>query len=351
MNISFLPEKIKRLFLLKRSKYELSTHGLKYGLIAICFSQDRLFEFSRKDHKYIPKKSLSSLGIYFNIFIVSREKPYDEIILRKNQIILIAKGKFVTRQLLNGVTSIGFFAELKQREKLYLRGCTIPPKLYFSDLIKRYLIEEFIEGSPVTSNNSNGQIGNLDIIIDAYNDIARFGTRYEIPLTDLYDGYSKKLERIKVKLKNEKAINFIDSYIDELGGLIFTNHKCNIEITDVMHGDFNLSKNVLHSESGNIRVIDWEHSSSGPSFFDVFYAIVHLNVDRSKKIELIKGTLHLINSQKLSQFSIVMHIHMCFMLLIIMKINVSFYKDSFNTNSLEHRIKVLAGLRKLLRTL
>ena len=100
------------------------------------------------------------------------------------------------------------------------------------------MIEEYITEEPITINNANKQINNLEIILNAYNDIAKFGKRQEIPLSDLYGRYCKKLERIKVKLKNEKAINFIDSYIDELSGLIFTNHKCNIEITDVTGEQF-----------------------------------------------------------------------------------------------------------------
>ncbi len=351
MNISFSVEKIKRLFILNRSKHELLTHGLKYRLIVIYFSQDLLFEFSRKDHKYIPKKSLSSFGLYFNVFIVSRDKPYDEIILRKNQIILFAKGKFVIRQLLNGVSSIGLRSELKQRKKLHSRGCDIPPKLYFSDLMKRYLIEEYIVGSPVTAYYSNEQIGNLDIITNAYNDIARFGKRQEILLSDLYGRYCKKLERIKVKLENEKATNFIDLYIDELGDLILRNHECYIEIIDVMHGDFNLSKNILLSEDGNIRVIDWEHSASGPSSFDVFYAIVHLKVNRLKKIELIKGTMYLKNTLDMSHSCIGMHIHICFVLLVIIKLNVFLHKDNLNQDSLKRRIEMLNDTYQLLKTL
>jgi thiamine kinase-like enzyme len=344
-------EKIKKFFILKRSKYELSIHGLRYKLIAICFPQDRIFAFSRKNQKYTPKRLFFSFGIFFNVFIVSREKPYDEIILRKNQIILITKGRFVTRQLLKGVTSVGFFSELKQREKLYLRGCTAPPKLFLSDKVDRYLIEEYITEEPITINNANKQINNLEIILNAYNDIAKFGKRQEIPLSDLYGRYCKKLERIKVKLKNEKATNFIDSYVNELDGLILINHKCYIEIIDVIHGDFNLSKNVLIGGDGNIRVIDWEHSSLGPSFFDVFYAIVHLKVNKLKKIELIKGAIHCKNKFDMNHSCMHMHMHICFLLLIITKLNVLIYKDNLNQNSLKRRIEILNDTYQVLKAL
>jgi len=344
-------KKIKNIFMLIKSKHELSTHGVKYRVVYSPRPQDRLFEFSLKKGKYTLKVSPFLYGVYFNVFVVSNNKPYNEIILRKNQIIFIAKDKFVIRQLLSGVTTIGFFSELKMRKKLSSRGCNIPPKLHYFNLVERYLIEEFIVGKPISSYYSNKQIASLDVIVSSYDNIVRFGKRKQTPLSSIHGKYCKKLDQIKLKLNNERAINFIESYISELDDLTLINNKCYIEIIDVMHGDFNLSKNIILSKSGNIRIIDWEHASSGPSFFDLFYAIVHLKINELEKIELIKRAAHLKSIPNISDSCVISNIYLCFTLLVIIKLNVCLYKDGFNEKSLNRRVEMLSDTHQLLEAM
>lgn len=349
MNISATFDKVKRLFILNKSKSEFLSHGLRYRLVLINLFQGQLFKFSNKNQNYALKNLDLSIGLYFNVFTASQDNLYDEILLRKNQIIIIKKGKFVIRQLLKDVSGIGFYSELKQREKLYKRGCKISPKLFFTDRVNRYLIEEFIHSKPLLTNCNEDNV-NLEIIISAYNDFSKFGEKHEVFLKDVYVLYHKKLLRLKGKLNKKLAIDFVDLYLDKLEKMGYKNCKYKIEIIDIIHGDFNLSKNILQDDGGVIRIIDWEHSSSGPRYFDLFYAVFHLKVSNSKKLELIKSILDMLNKQKSNQLPALIHLHMSFMLLIIMKLNVSYYKEDFNKNSLENRISILDGFQKLLTT-
>ena len=141
------------------------------------------------------------------------------------------------------------------------------------------------------------------------------------------------------RFNNKKVSQYIELTLRDIkGDLSIEGENTLIKFTDLIHGDFNPHNNLLVAKDGTVKVIDWEHSARGPILFDFFYMLVHLKLDPKIMVDYLnRKSLIILGTNK----KIGTHVRMCFLLLIIIKLNLWENKDGLNKKSLSKRLAML----------
>ena len=335
---------IERWYRFASSKERLLHQGLKYHLIG-CYPKDRKeLVWSERMPAYLLDKGKTS-SCLVDFISCDPSYCYEKIFVRKNQFIIIGEG-LIIKQLFNGASVIGLRAEKQQRVKLQSQGIRITPDLYEVDVDNGCLIEEYVDGKLL----SDCELSDEEIIehgFGVYKELISAGKVRDIRLSVLYSYYQKKLIRMAVRFKDSKASQFInlklkdiDDYVNQQDG------DSLIRFTDMIHGDFNPRNNLLVDKLGRVRVIDWEHSASGPILFDYLYMLVHMKLEPMWMVNLLRQTSpDILDSKE----SVGAHIRVCFLLLIIIKLNLWEYKDGLRKKALSKRLAMLENVYSILR--
>ena len=75
------------------------------------------------------------------------------------------------------------------------------------------------------------------------------------------------------RINNDKLKKFLDNILRQIRNALHSRPQgSSVMFTDLVHADFNPRNNLIVNSLGDTKIIDWEHSSSGPVLFDYFYS-------------------------------------------------------------------------------
>lgn len=334
---------LKRYYDHFKLKQELQFLGFDYHLVKFILAEHQSFVWSEAFGCYelCPKITNSFL---FHFITCKQDCAVEKIFIRKIQIILVEEN-VITKQLKSDAPKIGLLAEKRQRAKLQRRGSTFAPKLYEVDLHLGYLKEENIQGKSlyeyIECEENLSEIG-----FGIYEQLFKLGQIEYVSLDRQYLLYEKKLLSMAKRINNNKLTKFLDNMLEQIKiGLQFGPEGSRVMFTDLVHADFSPRNNLIVNRFGDTKIIDWEHSSSGPVLFDYFYFLSQLNLTAARWAEILheKSRLILGNDQCLGN-----HVRICFMHLAVIKLNLWERKDKLNGRSLTRRLDMLYNTHKLI---
>ena len=328
--------RLKRYFDHYRLKRELLFLGFDYHLVKFILAEHRSFVWSESFGCYELRPEITN-SFQFHFITCKHDCAIEKIFIRKIQIIWAEKN-VITKQLKSDAPRIGLLAEKRQRVKLQRRGSTFTPKLYEVDLRLGFLKEENIQGKSlyeyIECEENLTEIG-----FGIYEQLFKLGQIEYVSLDRQYLLYEKKLLSMAKRINNSKLTKFLDITLDQIrSGLRFGLESSSVMFTDLVHADFSPRNNLIVNRFGDIKIIDWEHSSSGPALFDYFYFLNQLNLTAARWAEILhrKSKFILESDQCLGN-----QVRICFMHLAIVKLNLWERKDKLNGRSLTRRLDML----------
>lgn len=334
-------KRLKRYYDHFRLRRELKFCGFDYHLFKLNTAGHRSFVWSESLGCYEWRPKITN-PFLFHVMICKYDSAIEKIFIRKIQIILAEKNVII-KQLKSDAPRIGLLAEKRQRVKLHCRGSILAPTLYEVDLNQGFLKEENILGKPLYEYiEYKEELPEIGFVI--YRQLFNLGYIEYVSLDRQYLVYQKKLLSMAKRINNNKLKNFLDDMLEQIrSGLKFGPECSSVMFTDLVHADFNPRNNLIVNHVGDIKVIDWEHSSSGPVLFDYFYFLQQLDLTGVRWSEVLheKSKLILGNEQCLSN-----HVRVCFVHLVVIKLNLWEHKDKLNERSLTRRLDMLCKTHK-----
>ena len=332
---------LKRYYAHFRLKSELQSLGLDFHLMKFMSFGHQSFVWSHSCEGYLLRPNITN-SFLFHFISCKHDCAVLKIFIRKIQIICVEKN-IITKQLKNGASKIGLLAEKRQREKLKYRGFKIAPKLYQVDLQLGFLKEEYIQGK--TLYEYIDRIEDLpDTGFEIFDQLFKVGHIKNQSLNKQYSLYEKKLRSMSKRINNDKLKKFLDNILRQIRNALHSRPQgSSVMFTDLVHADFNPRNNLIVNSLGDTKIIDWEHSSSGPVLFDYFYFLTQLNMASARWTEILhqKSKLILEADQYLGD-----QVRICFLHLIVIKLNLWEHKENLHRRSLSRRIGMLCDINE-----
>ena len=316
---------------------ELGFCGLKYHFVAFAIQRDdrKPLTWSSDAGAYVQPKRQSSMFWFDRVSADNGQEPL-RLSIRKIQLVLVEKER-ITKKLIGRASRVGIRAEETVRRQLSIGSKKMAPQAYVIDVASGFLQEEFIRGETLMKSHTFDDA--VEAGFSAYQVLVGAGVASDVNVLRQYSVYERKLKVMSKRLRNEILSSYLEKALEQVKGTLRSlSTDSTVRYINLVHGDFNPHSNLIVNALGETKLIDWEHSTHGPLMFDFVYFLLQLQLEPEEFSRLLcqKAALMLSSRQELN-----IQLSMCFLMLVIMKLNLWERKDHLSERALGKRLNVL----------